>query len=41
MESLVQLEELIGKGQFQFIGLPLKIKEGTGSPIRAVAILND
>lgn len=41
MESLCQLEELIGKGQFQFIGLPLKIKEGTGSPIRAVAILNN
>ena len=40
MERLCTLEALIGKGQFQFIGLPLKIREGTGSPIRAVAVFN-
>lgn len=39
MESLCNMEALIGKGEFQFIGLPLKFREGTGSPIRAVAIL--
>ena len=39
MESLCNMEQLIGKGEFQFIGLPLKFREGTGSPIRAVAIL--
>jgi kynurenine formamidase len=26
---------------FQFIGLPLKIRNGSGSPIRAVAVLED
>ncbi len=41
MESLCNLEQLIGKGPFRFIGLPLKIKEGTGSPIRAVAVLEE
>jgi kynurenine formamidase len=39
MESLCNLEKLIGKGEFQFIGLPLKFRGGTGSPIRAVALL--
>ncbi len=29
------------QGEFQFIGLPLKWREGTGSPIRAVAVFND
>ncbi len=41
MEGLVNLEKLIGKGRFKFIGFPLKIKGGTGSPIRAVAMLED
>jgi kynurenine formamidase len=41
MEGLVNLEKLIGKGRFRFIGFPLKIKGGTGSPIRAVAWLDD
>ncbi|MFP4270984.1 MAG: hypothetical protein ACLFTL_10515 [Alphaproteobacteria bacterium] len=41
MESLVNLRELVGKGRFRFIGFPLKIKGGTGSPIRAVAVLDD
>ena len=37
-ENLCNLEELAGQ-RFLFIGLPLKIREGTGSPIRAVAVL--
>jgi len=41
MESLCNLEALVGAGEFQFIGLPLKFREGTGSPIRAVAIFQD
>src|ERR1700751_1406611 len=41
MESLCNLEELIGKGELRFIGLPLKWREGTGSPIRAVAIFDE
>ena len=37
--DLVNLEKLpLGK-QFMFYGLPLKIKDGDGSPIRAVAVL--
>ena len=40
MESLCNLEALIGQGQFTFIGLPLKWREGTGSPIRAVAVFD-
>jgi hypothetical protein len=32
------LEALIGRGQFRFIGPPLKWRGGTGSPIRAVAV---
>lgn len=39
MEGLCNLDKLIGKGRFRFIGFPLKIKGGTGSPIRAVAWL--
>jgi kynurenine formamidase len=41
MESLCNLEELLGQGEFQFIGLPLKWRDGTASPIRAVAVFND
>lgn len=41
MESLCNLESLIGEGEFRFIGLPLKWRGGTGSPIRAVAILEE
>lgn len=37
VEGLVNLEKLVGRGRFRFIGFPLKIKGGTGSPIRAVA----
>lgn len=40
-ENLVNLHLLVGKGRFQFIGFPLKIRGGTGSPVRAVAVLED
>lgn len=39
IENLINLEELSNKS-FQFIGLPLKIRGATGSPIRAVAIVD-
>jgi kynurenine formamidase len=38
IESLCNLEALLGQGQFTFIGLPMKWREGTASPIRAVAV---
>ncbi len=41
IEGLVNLDKLVGKGRFRFIGFPLKIKGGTASPIRAVAWLDD
>jgi len=41
MEGLVNLDQLVGKGRFRFIGFPLKIKGGSGSPIRAVAVLDE
>jgi kynurenine formamidase len=37
-ENMINLHQLIGRGRFRFIGLPLKIQGGTGSPVRAVAI---
>lgn len=37
-ENLINLSQLIGRGRFRFIGLPLKIQGGTGSPVRAVAV---
>lgn len=40
-ENLVNLHRLIGRGRFRFIGLPLKIRGGTGSPVRAVAIFEE
>ena len=40
MEGLMNMEQLVGKGRFRFIGFPLKIRGGTGSPIRAVAWLD-
>jgi kynurenine formamidase len=40
MEGLANLDKLVSKGRFRFIGFPLKIKGGTGSPIRAVAWLD-
>lgn len=38
MECLANLEAVAGRGRFRFIGLPLKIRGGTASPIRAVAL---
>ena len=38
MECLANLEKLVGRGRFRFIGFPLKIRGGTASPIRAVAV---
>ncbi|CAL2079332.1 cyclase family protein [Tenacibaculum sp. 190524A02b] len=37
-ENMINLHELIGRGRFQFIALPLKIRGGTGSPVRAIAV---
>jgi kynurenine formamidase len=37
-ENLINLHLLISRGRFRFIGLPLKIRGGTGSPVRAVAV---
>jgi kynurenine formamidase len=37
-ENLINLQRLIGRGRFRFIGLPLKIRGGTGSPVRAIAV---
>jgi len=40
VENLCNLDKVVGK-RFTFIGLPLKIRNGTGSPIRAVAVLDE
>ncbi len=37
-ENMINLHQLIGRGRFRFVGLPLRIRGGTGSPVRAVAI---
>jgi len=37
-ENLINLYRLPGRGRFRFIGLPLKIRGGTGSPVRAIAV---
>ena len=39
MENLCNLDQVAGK-RFMFYGFPLKIRKGSGSPIRAVAILD-
>ena len=38
-ESLTNLDKIAGK-RFLYFGLPLRIRAGTGSPIRAVAVMN-
>ncbi|SFK44897.1 cyclase family protein [Falsiroseomonas stagni] len=38
IECLFNLEALVGRGRFRFVAFPLKIRGGTASPIRAVAI---
>jgi kynurenine formamidase len=40
-ENIVNLYQLVGRGRFRFIGLPLKIRGGTGSPVRAVAVFEE
>jgi kynurenine formamidase len=37
-ENMINLYKLAGRGRFCFIGLPLKIRGGTGSPVRAIAV---
>ena len=36
----LNLEELVGRGEFYFQGLPLKIHRGSGSPVRAIATID-
>ena len=38
MECLANLDKVVGRGRFRFVGFPLRIRGGTASPIRAVAI---
>lgn len=38
-EWLWNLEAVIGAGEFHFQGIPLRIKRGSGSPVRALAFL--
>lgn len=40
-EWLVNLEELVGKGEFMFYGVPLLFNGGSGSPVRAYAIVDE
>ena len=40
-ENLVNLHLLINRGRFRFIGLPLKIRGGTGTPVRAIAVFEE
>ena len=40
-ENISNLYQLIGRGRFRFIGLPLKIRGGTGSPVRAIAVFEE
>jgi kynurenine formamidase len=37
-ENLTNLDQLVGK-RYTFVGFPLRIRNGTGSPLRAVAVL--
>ena len=39
-ENLANLAAVVGR-RFTFYGLPLRIRGGTGSPVRAVALLDD
>lgn len=39
-ENLAKLDQVAGK-RFTVSGFPLRIHEGTGSPVRAVAMLED
>ncbi|MFT5617969.1 MAG: kynurenine formamidase [Arenicella sp.] len=37
-ENMINLHLLVNRGRFKFIAFPLKIRGGTGSPVRAVAV---
>ncbi|HYA99829.1 MAG TPA: cyclase family protein [Ktedonobacteraceae bacterium] len=39
-ENLCNLDQVVNK-RFTFIGFPLRIRNGTGSPVRAVALMGD
>lgn len=39
-EWLCNLEALLGKGEFEFHGVPLNLKGASGSPVRALAFLD-
>ena len=39
-ENLANLNQIVGK-RFLYFGLPINFREGTGSPIRAVAWLSE
>jgi len=39
-EWLCNLEQLLGRGEFQFQGIPLNLKGGSGSPVRALAFVD-
>ncbi|MDP7167600.1 MAG: cyclase family protein [Nitrospinota bacterium] len=41
LESLCNLDKVLGQGPFRFACFPLKWRGGTGSPVRAVAIFED
>jgi kynurenine formamidase len=40
-ENMINLYRLVGRGRFRFVGLPLKIRGGTGSPVRAIAVFGE
>ena len=40
-ENMINLYRLIDRGRFRFIGLPLRIRGGTGSPVRAIAVFEE
>ena len=40
-EYLVSMHNLVNRKPFRFIGLPLKIRSGKGSPVRAVAVFEE
>jgi kynurenine formamidase len=39
-EWLCNLEQLVGRGEFHFQGIPLNLKGGSGSPVRALAFVD-
>lgn len=41
IEGLDNLHQMVGKGRFTFLCFPLKIRDGSGGPMRAVALLDE